>query len=66
MRNNVYTVNQGLRNDPEFAWQLCSNKGHVQWFSDETVARKTCDELNAIELIKEKREQLNAMMRRDT
>ena len=52
MRNKIYRVNKGNRT-PEFAWQLTCNNAHVQWFSDEAIARRTCDELNHQELIKE-------------
>jgi len=48
----IYTVEKGT-SDPKFAWQLCCNNRHIQWFSDETIAREVCDKLNARELIKE-------------
>ena|GEM_PF-5460258 len=49
-----YTVSKGTNDgNLAFAWQLSCNGKHVQWFSDESIARKTCDELTSIELIKE-------------
>ena len=51
----IYRVNKG-NGTPEFAWQLTCNNAHVQWFSDESIARKACDELNCMELVKEQRE----------
>ena len=53
MRTKIYRVNKG-NGTPEFAWQLTCNNIHVQWFSDELIARKTCDELNYRELTKER------------
>lgn len=52
--NKKYTVSKGTNDgNLAFAWQLSCNGKHVQWFSDESIARKTCDELTSIELIKE-------------
>lgn len=48
----IYRVERG-NGTPEFAWQLSCNGRCVQWFSDEAIARRTCDELNHQELIKE-------------
>ena len=49
-----YTVSKGTNDgNLAFAWQLSCNRKHVQWFSDESIARKSCDELNSIELINE-------------
>lgn len=50
----IYTISKGTNDgNLAFAWQLSCNGKHVQWFSDESIARKTCDELTSIELIKE-------------
>ena len=53
MRDKHYKVEKGTNDgDLRFAWQLTCNGKHLQWFSDEVIARRTCDELNARELLK--------------
>ena len=52
MNKNHYKVSKGTNDgDLRFAWQLTCNGKHIQWFSDEVIARRTCDELNARELL---------------
>lgn len=54
MRYKHYKVEKGTNDgDLRFAWQLTCNGKHLQWFSDEVIARRTCDELNARELLSE-------------
>lgn len=53
MAENHYKVSKGTNDgDLRFAWQLTCNGKHVQWFSDEIIARRICDKLNARELLK--------------
>ena len=54
MVDKHYEVTKGTNDgNLKYAWQLTCNGKHLQWFSDEVIARRTCDELNARELIKE-------------
>jgi hypothetical protein len=54
MRDKCYKIEKGTNDgDLRFAWQLTCNGRHVQWFSDEIIARRTCDELNSKELLKD-------------
>ena len=57
MVKNYYKVSKGTNDgDLRFAWQLTCNGIHLQWFSDEVIARRTCDELNARELLSDRTE----------
>ena len=51
----IYKVNKGTNDgNLSFAWQLTCGGRCIQWFSDESIARITCDRLNAQEIIREK------------
>ena len=45
-----YTVTKGPGG--KFAWLLRCDDSAVEWFSNEQIARETCDKLNAQEIIR--------------